>query len=97
MATTQSGIENNAVTVSTSVTLLALNTSRRTLLTFTNNGSVTVFLGGDDVSSTSFLWPLTAGETVQFTSDGGDVSPQMKWYGRTASSTASVSVGEVIN
>lgn len=97
MATTQSGIENNAVTVSTSVTQLALNTSRRTLLTFTNNGSVTVFLGGSAVTSTSFLWPLAAGETVQFTSDGGDVSPQMKWYGITASSTASVSVGEVIN
>lgn len=97
MAVTQSGIENSAVTVSTSVTQLALNTSRRTLITFTNNGSVTVFLGGDDVSSTAFFWPLTAGETIQFTSEGGDRSPQMKWYGCTASSTASVSVGEIID
>ena len=97
MATTQAGILSNAVTVSTTATRLCLNSSRRTLMTFTNNASVTVFLGGSAVTSASFLWPLPAGETVQFTGDGGDVSPQMVWYGITASSTASVSVGEVIN
>lgn len=97
MATTQSGVVNRAVSVSTSVTLLADNSSRRTLLTFTNNGGVNVFLGGSDVSSSAFLTILPAGEMIQFTPDGGDISPQMKWYGVAASSTASVSVGEVIN
>lgn len=97
MATTKSGIVNTAVTASTTAVQLATNSSRRTLITFANNGSVTVYLGGSDVSSTAFLWPLAAGETVQFTGEGGDISPQMMWYGRTASSTASVSVGEVIN
>ena len=63
-------------------------------MSFTNGGSVTVYLGSASVSSTAFVWALVAGETVQFTSEGGDKLPQNKWYGCTASSTATVSVGE---
>jgi len=94
---TDAAITHAAVTVSTTATQLCIPQGRRTLITFTNNGAVTVFLGGPGVTTTAFLWPLPAGETVQFTGEGGDISPRMKWYGITASSTASVSVGEVIN
>lgn len=91
-------ILNNAVTVSTSATLLCDGQPRRTWLVFTNNGSVTVYLGNASVSSSAFLYPLAAGETLQVTNgDGQDKAPENKWYGRTASSTASVSVGESLN
>lgn len=97
MPVTSSEIINSSVSVGTSATLLVSNLGRRTLLTFTNNGSVTVYLGNASVSSSAFVWPIPAGESIQFNTDGNDVSPQMKWYGVTPSSTASVSVGEVIN
>jgi len=86
---------NTAVSVSTSATQLVDGSPNRTLLTFTNNGSVTVFLGTSAVSSSSFIYALTAGEFVQWTSEDGDVAPQGKWYGVTVSSTASVAVGEI--
>ena len=87
---------NNAVTVSTSATLLADGSPRRAWLSVTNNGSVTVYLGNAAVSSTAFVWALPAGETIQFTAEAGDKLPENQWYGRTASSTASVAVGESI-
>lgn len=96
MAVTQSGVESSAITVSSTATLLVQNQVRRKLITFTNNGAVTVFIGGDAVTSSAFLYALPAGEWVQFTSEDGDPAPQMQWYGITASSTASVSIGEVI-
>lgn len=89
-------LQNNAVSVSTAVTNLCDGSPNRTLVTFTNNGAVTVYLGGSNVSSTAFIYPLPAGEWVQFTNDGGDAAPTGKWYGVTASSTASVAVGEAI-
>lgn len=88
-------ILNNAVSVSTTATLLCDGQPRRTWLVLTNNGSVTVYLGNASVSSTAFLIALPAGESLQITNgDGQDKAPENKWYGRTASSTASVSVGE---
>jgi len=91
-------ILNNAVTVSTTATLLCDGSPRRRNLTLTNNGSVTVYLGPVGVSSTAFFRALPAGETVEFTRGDGsdDPLPEAKWYGRTASSTASVSVGEIL-
>lgn len=94
---TEASITHGAVSVGTSETQLCIPQGRRTLITFTNNGLVTVYLGGPGVTASAFLWPLASGETMQFTREGNDVSPTMKWYGITASSTASVSVGEVIN
>lgn len=88
-------LQNNAVTVTTSATLMVDGNPNRTLLTFTNNGSVDVFLGGSSVSSSAYVWPLASGATVQFTSVDGDVAPMAKWYGVTGASSASVSVGEV--
>ena len=91
-------IQNNAVTVSTTATELCDGHPRRTWLVLTNNGSVTVYLGNASVSSTAFLISLPAGETIQITNgDGNDKAPENNWYGRTASSTASVSVGESLN
>lgn len=91
-------ILNNAVTVSTSATLLCDGQPRRTWLVLSNNGSVTVYLGNASVSSTAFLIALPAGESIQVTNgDGNDKAPENKWYGVTASSTASVSVGESLN
>ena len=91
-------ISNNAVTVATSATLLCDGTPRRRNLTLTNNGSVSVYLGGAGVSSTAFFRVLPAGETVEFIrgDNRDDPLPEAKWYGITASSTASVSVGEII-
>lgn len=88
-------IQQNAVTASTSAVQLVEGNPNRTLLTFTNNGSVTVYLGGASVSTSAFVYPLDAGDLVQFAVGDGDVSPLMTWYGVTGSSTASVSVGEV--
>lgn len=90
------GIQNAAVTVSTTATQLCDGSPNRTLVAFTNNGSVTVFLGASDVSSSAFLYPLPAGEWVQFTNENGDHAPGARWYAVTASSTASVAVGEVL-
>ncbi len=91
-------ILNNTVTVSTTATLLCDGSPRRTWLVLTNTGSVTVYLGNANVSSTAFLIALPAGESIQVTNgDGLDKAPENKWYGRTASSTASVSVGESLN
>lgn len=89
-------LQNNAVTVSSTATLLVDGSPRRAWLALTNNGSVTVYLGNSSVSSTAFVWALPAGETVQFTAEAGDKLPENKWYGRTASSTASVAVGESV-
>ena len=89
-------LQNTAVACSTAVVELCGGQPNRTLLTFTNNGSVTVYLGGSTVSSSAFVYALPAGEWVQFTQDDGDAAPRMQWYGVTASSTASVSVGEVL-
>lgn len=89
-------LQNNAVTVSSTATLLCDGHPNRTLVTFTNNGAVTVYLGGSAVTSSAFVYALPAGEWVQFTMEDGDAAPKMRWYGITASSTASVSVGEVL-
>ena len=89
-------IQNSAVSVSSSVTELCGGQPNRTLVTFTNNGAVTVYLGGSTVSSSAFVFALPAGEWVQFTREDGDHAPMMRWYGVTASSTASVAVGEVL-
>ena len=87
----------NAVSVGTTATLLCDGKSTRRNLTLTNNGSVSVFLGGATVSSTAFFRELAPGEALEFTrgSDLDDPAPTSKWFGRTASSTASVSVGEI--
>jgi hypothetical protein len=85
---------NNAVTVSSTATLLVDGSPRRSWLSVRNNGVVDVYLGNASVSSTAFSWLLAPGEVVQFTTEAGDKLPENKWYGRTASSTASVSVGE---
>lgn len=90
------GIQNAALTASTTATELCGGSPNRTFLSFTNNGSVTVYLGASDVSSSAFVYPLPAGEWVQFTSENGDHAPGARWYGVTASSTASVAVGEVL-
>jgi hypothetical protein len=87
-------LSNNAVTTSTTAIILCDGNPNRAWLAMTNGGAVTVYLGNASVSSTAFVWALAPGETVQFTAEGGDKLPQNKWYGRTASSTASVSVGE---
>lgn len=91
-------IVTNAVTVATSATLLCDGTPRRRNLTLTNNGDVAVYLGGSGVSSTAFFRVLPAGESVEFIrgDNQDDPIPEAKWYGRTASSTASVSVGEIV-
>lgn len=91
-------VVSNAVTVTTTATLLCDGSPRRRNLTLTNNGSVTVYLGPAGVSSTAFFRALPAGENVEFTrgNEGDDPLPEAKWYGRAASSTASVSVGEVL-
>lgn len=86
---------NTSVSVSTSAVELVDGSPNRTLLSFTNNGAVTVYLGTSSVSSSQFIYPLAAGEWVQFTADNGDVAPQGNWWGVTGSSTASVSVGEI--
>lgn len=91
-------ILNNAVTVSTTAILLCDGQPRRTWLVLTNNGSVTVYLGNVSVTTSAFLIALPAGESLQVTNgDGNDKAPENKWYGITASSTASVSVGESLN
>jgi hypothetical protein len=87
-------LQNNAVTVSSTATLLVDGSPRRSWLSVRNNGAVDVYLGNASVSSTAFAWVLAPGEVVQFTAEGGDKLPENKWYGRTASSTASVAVGE---
>lgn len=91
-------IQTSAVTVTTSATLLCDGVSRRRNLTLTNNGAVSVYLGGGAVTSTAFFRVLSPGDTMEFTrGDGGDDPlPEAKWYGVAASSSASVSVGEII-
>ena len=91
-------IVDTAVTATTTATKLIEGSPRRRNLTLTNNCSVTVYLGSVDVSTSAFFRPLTAGETVEFTRGpgGDDPLPEAKWYGVTASSTASVAVGEVL-
>lgn len=91
-------LNDTSVTASTTVTLLVDGSPRRRNLTLTNNGAVTVYLGSSDVTTTAFFRPLAAGETVEFTrgAGGDDPLPEAKWYVVTASSTASVAVGEVL-
>lgn len=83
-----------AVTVSTSATELCEGNPRRTLVTFTNNGAVTVYVGGSDVSASAFLFVLPAGGELQVSNEFGDQAPMENWWGVAASSSASVSVGE---
>lgn len=90
-------IDQAAVTATTSATLLADGDGDRTNLTFTNTGSVTVYLGGSGVTTTAFVYPLAAGEWVQWTREANDVAPTCAWYGRTASSSANVAVGKIGN
>lgn len=98
MTLTDSGIGNTLVSVSSSTpTNLIVNQVRRTLLTFNNTGSVTIYVGNEEVSSTAFVYKVLPGEFIQFTTEGGDRSPQMKWYGIAASGTGTVAVGEIID
>lgn len=88
-------VANNAVTVTTAAALLVDGNPNRTYLSVTNGGSVTVYLGSSVVSSTAFVVAVEAGDSVVFTNDGVDKSACAKWYAVTASSSVSVSVGEI--
>lgn len=91
-------IVDESVTVTTAATLLCDGHARRRNLTFTNNGSVSVYLGSSGVTASAFFRVLPAGETVEFTrGDGGDDPlPEAKWYGITSSGSAAVAVGEIL-
>lgn len=88
----------NEVTASTTATMLCDGQTRRRNLTFTNNGAVTVYIGPSDVTTSAFFRALEAGDVLEFTRGAGgeDPSAENRWYGITASSTASVAVGEVL-
>lgn len=66
------------------------------MLAFTNVGAVTVYIGAIDVSATAFVWLIEANDAVQLFADGVDESARARWYVVTDSSTALVSVGEVV-
>ncbi len=82
------------VTVTTSATLLDINTTAlgRALL-IRNRGTVAVYLGGPDVT-TGTGFQLDAGEAVNLDADDGP-GVATGTYGRTASSTARVDVLQV--
>lgn len=86
-------LENNGVTVTTTATRLCEELPNRTWVNLTNDGSVTVYVGNESVSTTSYALKLLAGEERQFT-EADDLLPQVALYGRVASGTALVSVGE---
>lgn len=90
-----SRMANTAVTVTATATQIVDGSPNRTLLVLTNNGVETVFLGAASVSTSAFIYPLESGDTVQWTSEDGDVAPEGKWFGVTASGSVSVSVGEI--
>lgn len=84
---------SRAVTVTTTAT--RLDTTDDTAdhivgqsLVFYNNGSVTVYLGGSDVT-TSNGFPIAAGSSSPGLNDTAEA-----WYGITASSSADVRVLE---
>lgn len=87
-------VSSHAVSVTNAATRLDTDegpsnrANRVTSVALYNNGSVTVYVGGADVTSSSGL-PLPAGQYMSV-----DVDRSEGLYGRTASSTADVRVLE---
>lgn len=89
-------MKNASVSVTTTATRLVDGNPNRTLLSVTNVGVDTVYMGASDVSSTAFVIPLDPDENVQLFFDGVDRSAVARWFGVSASGTVLVSVGEVV-
>lgn len=79
---------SRAVTVSTTATLLSDTGPRSLARVFYNNGSATIFIGKDDVTTANgFPVPAGASFTDEFSMDA--------WYGIVASGTEEMRVLEV--
>lgn len=92
-----SNTPSSTVSVGTSATQLTTTDPRRKVVYLTNDGSVTVYVGDANVTTTAYLFKIAAGEEVQVTPGiYEDPLPAYPLFGRVASGTASVSVGQVL-
>lgn len=86
-------LDQTSVTVTTTAAKIADGRARRMLITFCNTGSTVIYLGGPGVTSSAFIYPLQAGEWIQWEPSDADPATAGEWYGVTASGTCTLSIG----